>query len=125
MSMAFPEIKDPDKVEAAIAKAREHAEKLGKPLQHDRVAVFLGVNHEAISAMMDYKGEDEAKQAVANALKMAKQESRADLMDCMSDKGNVVGYIFQGKANHGMIERTAHEVDVAPIRFVGEENLPE
>lgn len=125
MSMAFPEIKDPDKVEAAIAKAREHAEKLGKPLQLDRVAVFLGVNHEAISAMMDYKGEDEAKQAVANALKMAKQESRADLMDCMSEKGNVGGFIFQGKANHDMVETTAHAVSVVPIRFVGEENLPE
>ena len=123
--MAIKENFDVDLVFAAIEKAREHAEKLGKPLQLDRVAVFLGVNHEAISAMMDYRGEDEAKQAVANALKMAKQESRADLMDCMSDKGNVVGYIFQGKANHGMVEHTAHDVSIAPVQFIGGENLPE
>ena len=123
--MATKENLDVDMVFTAIEKARKHARELGKPLQLDRVALFLGVNHEAISAMMDYKGEDEAKQAVANALKMAKEESRADLMDCMSDKGNVVGYIFQGKANHGMIEHTAHDVNIAPVQFIGGENLPE
>jgi hypothetical protein len=43
----------------------------------------------------------------------------------MSDKGNVVGYIFQGKANHGMVEHTAHDVSIAPVQFIGGENLPE
>ena len=121
--MALPEIKDIDMVYAAIEKAREHALTLGKPLQLDRVALFLGVNHEAISAMMNYDGEDECQIAVANALKMAKQESRADIQDCLSDKGNVTGFIFQAKANHGLVEAVEHNVNVAAVRFVGEDEI--
>lgn len=121
--MALPEIRDVDMVYAAIEKAREHALALGKPIQLDRVAVFLGVNHEAVSKMMAYDGEDEERQAVATALKCVKQEGRADLMDAMSDKGNVVGYIFQAKANHGMIEATQHNVNVAPVVFAGMDDV--
>lgn len=123
--MAMPEIVDVDKVYAAIAEAREHAQALGKPLQLDRVALCLGVNHEAVSDMMNYSGDDEARQAVAYALKMAKQEGRADLLDCMSQTGNVAGYIFQGKANHGMVEAVEHTVKMSPIQFVGAENIPD
>lgn len=123
--MALPEIKDLDLVNVAIEKAREHAKTLGKPIQIDRVALFLGVNHDTVCDMMNYNGDDEQRQAVAHALKMAKQESRADLLDCMSDKGNVAGYIFQGKANHGMVESVEHNVKMAPIQFIGAENIPE
>lgn len=123
--MALPEIKDVDMVYAAIEKARKHALELGKPIQLDRVAVFLGVNHEAVSKMMDYDGEDEERQAVSTALKNVKQESRADLMDAMSDKGNVVGYIFQARANHGLQETTNHNVTVAPVTFIGMDDVKE
>ncbi len=119
------EIKDVDMVYAAITKAREHAQALGKPLQLDRVALFLGVNHEAVSAMLNYTGDDEAKKAVANALKMAKQESRADLVDALSDKGNVTGYMFQGKVNHGMVEATQHTVTLTPVTFINEDKIPD
>lgn len=121
--MALPEIRDVDMVYVAIEKAREHALTLGKPFQLDRVALFLGVNHETITDMMNYHGEDGERQAIASALKMAKQESRADLMDAMSDKGNVVGYIFQAKANHGMVEITQHNVNVAPVVFTGMDDI--
>lgn len=123
--MASREIKDPDRVEVAIAKAREHAKKLGKPLQLDRVALFLGVNHQAVEEMMEYDGEDEAQATIAYALKMAKQESRADIQDCLSDKGNVTGYIFQGKANHGMVETTTHEINIKPVTFIGADEIPD
>ena len=123
--MALPEIRDVDKVYAAIEKAREHALALGKPIQLDRVAVFLGVNHEAVSQMMEYDGGDEERQEIAAALKRAKQESRADLMDAMSDKGNVVGYIFQAKANHGIVESTHHDVTISPVTFVGMDDVKE
>ena len=123
--MAMPEIKDVDMVYAAIEKAREHALALGKPVQLDRVAVFLGVNHEALCKMMDYEGDDEDRQAIVQALKMVKQESRADIMDCLSDKGNVTGYIFQGKANHGMVEAVDHNVNISPVRFVGLDEIPD
>lgn len=123
--MALPEIWDADKVQAAIQKAREHAQTLGKPIQLDRVAVFLGVNRETITAMMDYEGTDEAKTAMANALKMAKQESLADVQDCLSDKGNVVGYIFQARTNHGLVEAVEHNVKITPVRFIGEGEIPD
>ena len=117
--MALPEIKDVDMVYAAIEKAREHALALGKPVQLDRVAVFLGVNRETINEMMNYDGTDEDRQAIVHALKMVKQESLADLHDCLSDKGNVTGYMFQCKTNHGMVEAVDHNVNISPVRFVG------
>lgn len=123
--MASAEIKDFDRVAEAIAKAREHAERLGKPLQLDRVAVFLGVNYQTIDEMMAYDGTDEGRRAIAAALKMAKQESRADIMDRLSDKGNVTGYIFQGKANHNMVETVAHEVNVKAVTFTNEDQIPD
>ena len=123
--MALPQITDADYVYAAIQKAREHAQKLGKPIQLDRVAVFLGVSYEDVNAMMNYDGDDEGRVAIRNALKNVKQESRADLVDALSDKGNVTGYIFQGKVNHGMVETTAHDVRFTPVKFEGADEIPE
>lgn len=123
--MAKSEIVDVDRILVAIEKARKWAEERGKPIQLDRVAVFAGINHELVSEMIAYSGDDEGKLAIANSLKMVKQESRADIMDCLSEKGNVTGFIFQGKANHGMVETVAHDVNIAPIRFVGSDEIPD
>ncbi len=119
--MAQPEIHDADRVRAAVIKARRHAKALGKPLQLDRVALFLGVNHGEIAEWMNYDGNDKERRAIADTLKLAKQESRADLMDALSDKGNVAGYIFQGKVNHNMVETTAHDLRFVPVRFTDED----
>ena len=56
---------------------------------------------------------------------MAKQESRADLEDCLADKGNTTGYMFLGKVNHGMVETTRAEVTMKGVRFTGEDEIPE
>ncbi len=121
--MAVSEIRDADQVYAAIEKAREHAQLLGKPLQLDRVAVFLGVGHEELSRLMSYDGEDADRRSIAHALKMAKQECRADLFDALSDKGNVSGYMFQGKVNHGMVDTPQSRVDLVPVVFVGTDTV--
>lgn len=121
--MALPEIRDVDMVYAAIEKAREHAQALGKPIQLDRVAVFLGVSYSEIDAAMAYDGGDEERQAIARALKTTKQESRADIVDALSDKGNVTGYIFQGKVNHGMIEATQNNINISPVVFTGMDDI--
>ena len=123
--MALAQITDVDYVLAAVTKAREHARERGKPIQLDRVAVFLGVSYEDVNAMMNYEGQDEERVAIRNALKSVKQESRADIVDALSDKGNVTGYIFQGKVNHGMVETTAHDVRFTPVTFEGADEVPE
>lgn len=121
--MARPEIRDADRVRAAVAKARRHAKSLGKPLQLDRVALFLGINHGEIAELMNYDGDDGERRAIADTLKQAKQESRADLMDALSDKGNVTGYIFQGKVNHALVETTTHDLRFVPVRFTDEDGI--
>lgn len=119
-------IDDVDRVVAAIEKAREHAQQLGKPLQLDRVALNLGVSYDELWRLMnDDECKDEQKKQVRRLLKMAKQESRADLMDALSDKGNVTGYIFQGKVNHEMVEATQVNVKFSPVKFVGEDEIPD
>jgi len=125
--MALPEIDDFERVQAAIDKAREHAQDLGKPIQLDRVALYLGVNAEEMSQWLRdaESSKDERKKLIAKSLKMAKQEGRADIMDALSDKGNVTGFIFQGKANHGMIETMAHDVKFSAVNFVGEDGIKE
>lgn len=123
--MAKPEITDVDRVLAAIEKAREHARRLGKPIQLDRVAVYLCVSHVEINEAMNYSGSDETKTAIANALKGVKQESRADILDSLSQTGNVTGFIFQGKANHGMVEATNQQINVVPVVFAGIDDIKE
>ena len=116
---------DVDEVLVAIEKAREHAQEHGKPLNLSRVALYLGMTTtDLYNVVEDYgKSDDERAKAVCNALKMAKQESRADLEDCLADKGNTTGYIFLGKVNHGMVETTRAEVKFKGVRFVGEDEI--
>lgn len=118
---------DVDEVIVAIEKAREHAAEHGKPLNLSRIALYLGMTTEDLhNTVENYaKSDDERAQAVYNAIKMAKQESRADLEDCLADKGNTTGYIFLGKVNHGMVETTHNEVTIKPVRFCGEDKIPD
>lgn len=118
---------DVDEVKAAIDAAREHANERGKPLAIARIALNLGLtNSEMDAIIVKYAAsEDERAQAVAKALKRAKQESRADLEDCLADKGNTTGYMFLGKVNHGMVEKTVAEVMMKGVRFTGEDEIPD
>ncbi len=116
---------DVDEVKAAIDAARAHANERGKPLGIARIALNLGLtNSEMDEIIVKYaSSEDERAQAVAQALKRAKQESRADLEDCLADKGNTTGYMFLGKVNHGMVETTKAEVTMKGVRFTGEDDI--
>lgn len=118
---------DVDEVLVAIEKARKHAEERGKPLNLSRVALYLGMTTQDLYNVVEgyEKSDDELAQAVVRALKMAKQESRADLEDCLADKGNTTGYIFLGKVNHGMVETTRAEVEFKGVQFVGEDEIPD
>lgn len=119
---------DVDEVAVAVEKARAHSQALGKPLNLSRVALLLGITTDELGKFMDTYAEDkddERAQAVARAIKMAKQESRADLEDCLADKGNTTGYMFLGKVNHGMVETTRAEVTMKGVRFTGEDEIPE
>lgn len=118
---------DVDEVLVAIEKARKHAEERGKPLNLSRIALYLGMTTQDLYNVVEgyEKSDDERAQAVAGALKMAKQESRADLEDCLADKGNTTGYIFLGKVNHGMVETTRAEVEFKGVQFVGEDEIPD
>lgn len=118
---------DVDEVAVAVEAARAHAQALGKPLNLSRVALNLGMTTQDLYNIVEgyEKSDDERAQAVARALKMAKQESRADLEDCLADKGNTTGYMFLGKVNHGMVEKTRNEVEFKGVRFVGEDEIPE
>lgn len=118
---------DVDEVRVAVENARKHAEERGKPLNLSRIALNLGMTTQDLyNIVEDYeKSDDERAQAVARAIKMAKQESRADLEDCLADKGNTTGYIFLGKVNHGMVETTRAEVEFKGVRFSGEDEIPD
>lgn len=119
---------DADEVLEAVNRAREHAEAKGKPLLMSRVALFLGLTSDELVEIVNElqgKKDDESAQAVCRALKRAKQESRADLEDCLADKGNTTGYMFLGKVNHGMVETTRSEVTFKPVRFSDEDEIPE
>lgn len=119
---------DADEVLVAVNRAREHAEAKGKPLLMSRVALFLGLTSDELVEIvkeLEAKKDDEGAQAVCRALKRAKQESRADLEDCLADKGNTTGYMFLGKVNHGMVETTRAEVTFKPVRFSNEEEIPD
>lgn len=119
---------DIDEINEAVRKAREHAAAHGKPLNMARVALNLGITSDelvyALHELEARKGDERAQLAV-NAIKKAKQESRADLEDNLADKGNVTGYMFLGKVNHGMIETTHNEVTFKGVRFSGEDEIPE
>ena len=121
---------DPDEIYCAINRAREHAQANDKPLLMSRVALELGLTSQDLAKLLERleqkeqkDGGDEHTQAMAHALKMAKQECEADLVDRIADKGNVVGYIFLGKANHGMVETSRQEVFFPSGRFEGEDDL--
>lgn len=118
---------DVDEVLVAIEKAREHAAERGKPLNLSRIALNLGMTTQDLYNVVENYNEsdDDGAQAVVRALKMAKQESRADLEDCLADKGNVTGYMFLGKVNHNMVETTRNEIDIKSVRFVGEDEIPD
>ncbi|MBQ9860867.1 MAG: hypothetical protein IJO75_01270 [Clostridia bacterium] len=118
---------DVDEVLIAIEKARKHAEERGKPLNLSRIALYLGMTTQDLYNVVEgyEKSDDEGAQAVVRVLKMAKQESRADLEDCLADKGNTTGYIFLGKVNHGMVETTRAEVKFKGVQFVGEDEIPD
>ncbi len=121
---------DVDQIVAAVDKARHHAAERGKPLNLARIALYLGQTSNEFEAMicdLDEKAKqgDERAQTLLSAIKNAKQESRADLEDCLADKGNTTGYIFLGKVNHGMVETTRQEIDFKGVIFEGEENVPD
>ena len=118
---------DVDEVKAAIDKARKHAAERGKPLGIARIALNLGLTNSEMDHIIENyaASEDERAQAVAQVLKRAKQESRADLEDCLADKGNTTGYMFLGKVNHGMVEKTVAEVTMKGVRFTGEDEIPD
>lgn len=121
---------DADHITAAIQKARNHAEKQGKPLNLARIALCLGTtSQDLVSVLNDFeakaKNGDENAAQVAHALKMAHQEVRADLEDCLAGDGNKGGYIFLGKVNHKMVETTAHEVTMKGVSFIGGDDIPD
>lgn len=121
-------VKDPDEVIVAVNRAREHAQALGKPLMLSRVALELGVTSDELNIIageMERKSEDENAQAICRAIKMAKQEGRADLEDFLAEGGNRGGYIFLAKVNHDMIERTQADVTFTAVRFTGEDEIPD
>lgn len=118
---------DVDEVNAAVSRAREHSAERGKPLNLARIALNLGLtNSEMDDLIKEYAtSEDERARECAEILKRAKQESRADLEDCLADKGNTTGYMFLGKVNHGMVEKTVAEVTMKGVRFTGEDEIPD
>lgn len=118
---------DADDVEVAIIKARAHAQERGKPLNLARVALNLGLTNSEMDQIIESyaSSDDERAQAVAKTLKMAKQESRADLEDCMAEGGNRGGFIFLGKVNHNMVETTHADITFKPVRFSNEDEIPD
>jgi hypothetical protein len=93
-----------------------------------RVALYMGLTSDELAEVvkeLERDKDDEQAQAVCRALKMARQESRADLEDRLADKGNTTGYIFLGKVNHGMVETTHAEVTMKGVRFTGEDEIPD
>ena len=118
---------DIDEVIVAIDKARNHAAERGKPLCLARIALNLGVTSDEMGQIIkSYENsEDERARAVARALKIAKQETFADLTDCVADKGNTTGYMFLLKCNHGMVETTRQEVEFKGVIFADEDSVPD
>ena len=118
---------DADAVNAAVSKAREHAAALGKPLNISRIALNLGITTEEMNTIVAEcanNGEGLTAEAIA-ILKMAKQESRADLEDELAEGGNRTGFMFLGKVNHGMIETERKEVEFKGVVFQGEDEIPD
>lgn len=120
------DIKCAEEVEIALKKAKEHAKAHGKPVLLSRVALFLGKTSDEIPRMIRrYSGENlsEEEKAIGRALQLVKQECRADLEDCLADKGNTSGFIFLGKVNHDMVERTQQDINFKPVVFTGEDDI--
>lgn len=121
---------DAEHIRAAVEKARNHADERGKPLNLARVALYLGItSHDMTAIISDFeqraKRGDENAAEIVRAFKMAHQEVRADLEDCLAGDGNKGGYIFLGKVNHKMVETTAHEVTMKGVSFIGGDDIPD
>ena len=119
---------DPDEVIVAVNRARACSEAKGKPLNMARVALELGLTSDELVEIvreLEAKTGDERAQAVCRAIKMAKQETRADLEDCLADKGNTTGYMFLAKCNHGMVETSRQEVEFKGVIFADESEVPD
>lgn len=118
---------DPDAVNAAVARAREHSNALGKPLNIARVALNLGVTTSELNDLIHcYETNAEGLTADSiEVLKRAKQEAEADICDFLADKGNVTGYMFLGKCHHGMVETERKEIEFKGVVFADEDSVPD
>lgn len=121
----FKRLITPDEANVAISKAREFAEANGKPLNLSRVALALGLTTADLDHTIDdyANSGDERKRETAQILRLAKEENRANLTDFVADKGNVSGYMFLARVNHGMVETTRADVTLRPISFTSEDEI--
>lgn len=116
-----PVFNDPDRVEAAVNRAKQTAQEKGVPLTLSRLADCLAVEEEELYTFLESQGGGPAARESRRRLRLARQGCRAELLEAMMDKGyNGPGVILVGKHEFGLEEKPAGQVTVI---FTGADRL--
>lgn len=122
-------------VKAGIQQAREYQKGIGKPLSIESLSFALEIDRHTVSEYADGKhipelredgsnAEEVAEQReIAAALSRAKAECLRDLVNFSTDKGNMMGPVFQLKNNYGYVDKVEQSLTVEVPRFTGEGEL--
>ena len=115
-----------DQVRDSMAVARQYAETHGVPVTMERLAVCLGIGLREFSGYIE-RGEnsdDAEEREIAQALKSARAECQAAMMEHGLGRGNnPVMPIFALKANYGYNDKPEGETSRLLVQFV--DDVPE
>lgn len=124
--MALRKIQSVDQVERALADARVYADAKGVPLTIERLAVCLGIGR---CTLLNYDVADDAteeERAIWGALKNAREECQASMMEHGLGKGNSpIMPIFALKANYNYSDKPADDAQHVYVHFDGEDSIPD
>lgn len=110
-----------DQINDAMIVARQYAETHGVPVTLERLAVCLGIGAKEINEYIARgdNGGNAGEVEIADALKMAKAECQAAMMEHGLERGNSpIMPIFALKANYGYNDKPEGDTARLLVQFV-------